>query len=441
MALQGLLDREHELQTLLSLVDGAAAGRGGLAVIEGVAGIGKTRLLAAAGELAEGRGLRPLMASGSELERDFPFGVVRQLLEPVLAGMDEPERSRAFDGAAAHARPLLSPDHIAKTDFGDPDYATLYGLYWFTAALSARQSLLVCVDDVHWADAPSVRFLSYLVRRAEGLPVLVCCALRAAEARSDVTLAPALPADATAEVIRPSSLTAEGIGDMVRAVLGDGSAPEFVETCLELTGGNPFYLRSLLVEAAAQGVQPQADDLARLRTLGAGGISRLVLSRLSALESGAPELAQALCTLGDGAALREASGLAGLDADTGAKAAAALERASITAGGERLRFVHPVVRTSIDQDMPSIVRAERHLQAARLLHGEGADIDRIAAQLMLAEPDADGWAVERLRAAAARALSRGAPKPQSPTCERRWRGSPKPSHAPKCSTSLHAPRC
>src|SRR6187551_2118382 len=83
-----LLERERELASLQDLLDATAGGEGRLAILEGPAGIGKTRLLAEARRRAADAGLRVLSARGGEFEREFPFGVVRQLFEPALVGAD-----------------------------------------------------------------------------------------------------------------------------------------------------------------------------------------------------------------------------------------------------------------------------------------------------------------------------------------------------------------
>ena len=85
-----LFDRENELRALESLARDAAGGSGGVAVVDGPAGIGKTALLRAIVRAAPALGLQALEARAAEQERGFPFGVVRQLLEPpVLAASAE----------------------------------------------------------------------------------------------------------------------------------------------------------------------------------------------------------------------------------------------------------------------------------------------------------------------------------------------------------------
>jgi DNA-binding CsgD family transcriptional regulator len=402
LSLNGLLDRERELKALCALVDSAAAGSGGLVLVEGPAGIGKTRLLAAGGELAAGRGLRVLTARGSELERDFPFGAVRQLLEPFLDTLGDAERERLFEGRAALALPLF-----AQVAAGDPDYATLYGLYWLLVAISQDAPLLICVDDVHWLDAPSLRFLGFLARRIDGMRLMLCGALRPAEPGTDRALLSEL--SLAAATIRPAPLTEAGAGALIGAALNTAPEPGFVRECLSTTGGNPYYLGALAHEAAARGLAPTDAAATGVRELGPEEVSRLLLRRLAALGPGAPELARALAVLGDGASLQEATLLAGIDRREAAAAADALARASIAEGTDRLGFVHPIVRTSIYRDVPTAELADLHRVAAGLLADHGADLDRVAAQLLVAgAPDA--WATNQLRAAARRAFERGAPE-------------------------------
>jgi predicted ATPase len=123
-------------------------------LIEGAAGIGKTRLLGEARQRAEAAGMRALAARGSELEREFAFGVVRQLFEPLLGR----ERRRALAGAAATAEAVFTAPGGADT--ADSSFAALHGLYWLAANLTEEGPLALVVDDLHWCDRASVRFLA-----------------------------------------------------------------------------------------------------------------------------------------------------------------------------------------------------------------------------------------------------------------------------------------
>src|SRR6478609_1850125 len=91
------------------MVAEAAAGAGRLAVVEAAAGLGKTRLLLAARERGRAAGMLVLAARATELERDFPFALARQLFEPALAALPASAREALFEGAAGAARSVVAP--------------------------------------------------------------------------------------------------------------------------------------------------------------------------------------------------------------------------------------------------------------------------------------------------------------------------------------------
>jgi predicted ATPase len=142
-----LLEREGELAVFERLFASARRGAGAAIVLEGPPGIGKSSLLAAARDAAAG--MRVLDARGGELERAFPFGIVRQLLEPVIVGARQDERTALLAGAAALAAPVLAV-HDDRGEGAEPAFSALHGLYWLTANLAATAPLLMVIDDVQW---------------------------------------------------------------------------------------------------------------------------------------------------------------------------------------------------------------------------------------------------------------------------------------------------
>src|ERR1700727_242644 len=184
-----LLERERERDQLAAVVEEARAGDGQVLIVDGSAGVGKPRLLEEARVLADAMGVMVLSARGGELERDFSFGIVRGLLEPVLARASPRERGGLLSGAARLAKPLFAGAPEQGVASPDAAHATLHGLYWLVANLSQKRPLLLAVDDVHWADDPSLRFLLHLARRLEGLSVAVLVAIRPGETRSQPELA------------------------------------------------------------------------------------------------------------------------------------------------------------------------------------------------------------------------------------------------------------
>ena len=152
-----LLERDRELEQLDRLVTDACAGRGRLVLVEGPPGIGKTSLLEAARDRARERDMTVLAARASELDRDFPFGVVRQLFEPLVAAAAAPRRATLLHGAAALAAPLLgggAPEPAAGKATGDPALRLFHALYWLTANLAARRPLLLARLLIYAAAKP-----------------------------------------------------------------------------------------------------------------------------------------------------------------------------------------------------------------------------------------------------------------------------------------------
>src|SRR5262249_35376222 len=167
-----LLEREREL----AAIDGLMA-EGGVLVVEGGAGIGKTALLEAAAARAAAAGRHVLRARGSELEGDFPFAVVRRLFERRPAGAAPAERRELLAGAAAVAAPVVGG--TPGPGAADASFAVLHGLYWLTVNLAERgPGLLLSIDDAHWADHSSRRWLAYLVPRIDSPAIAVVVAMR-----------------------------------------------------------------------------------------------------------------------------------------------------------------------------------------------------------------------------------------------------------------------
>src|SRR5918992_1810213 len=129
-----LLERDEDLAELEEIVGESARGHGELVVVEGPAGIGKTRLLEAVAAGCESAAYAVFGARGTELEREFAFGVVRQLFQPLAAGPGPSPRGGLFSGAAGLALPLLTgaTDEEAPAEAApaaDPTLPMLHGLY------------------------------------------------------------------------------------------------------------------------------------------------------------------------------------------------------------------------------------------------------------------------------------------------------------------------
>ena len=228
-----LLEREAELEQIGVALGRAVAGSGGLVVIEGAAGIGKSTLLAEAARRAGGMAV--LRARGAALEREFALGVVLQLLASRIEPLTDRERDRAFAGAAGLARPLFEdvPDRATGED---RLFARFHGLHWLCARLAEERPLALLVDDAHWADAHSLRFLAYLAARIDEIPACAILAVRTGEAAAAPDALAELIDHEPRVVVRPPPLSPAAIADLVRGRLGEDTADAVCLECARATG-------------------------------------------------------------------------------------------------------------------------------------------------------------------------------------------------------------
>lgn len=403
-----LLERERELRALDYAIAEAGDARGRVILVEGLAGLGKTSLLAAAGRSAADKGFLCLRARATELERDFAYGAVRQLLEAEVARASEAERDRLFAGAAALSSPLFASSAEQLTPPPDSGFAILHGLYWLLNNIAENQPVVLVVDDIHWADAESVRFFNYLAPRLDGLRLLIAASTRVGEAvPPDLARLVAAP---ETRVLRPRPLSTGATAIVCRRVLEAEVAPEFAAACRKATGGNPFFLEALLREVAERGLLPDAGSVGVVQRIGPAEVAEAVLLRVSQARASAASLVRAVAVLGDGARLADAARLAGLDEDEAAYIADLLAPTAIRRGrGGGLEFAHPIVREAVYAEIGAHERAEAHAEAAGILRQSGAPDERIAAQICESDPAGDHERVDLLRRVAADALRRGAP--------------------------------
>jgi DNA-binding CsgD family transcriptional regulator len=417
-----LLERERELATLHEGLERACAEEGTLLLLEGPAGVGKTELGRETRTAALRAGMTVVTATGSELEQSYAFGVVRQLLEPVItefAGGDG-----LFAGGAEPAARLFDSDERSPTS-GDGGFQALHSLYWLVVNLADRAPLLVLVDDCQWADTDSLRFLSYLAQRIEGLPIAMVLAGRPGEPDGlAASLWSQIASRPSAVLLQPRPLSSAAATTLARDRLGEGADETFCRACHEATGGNPLFLSELLRGIEAEGVVPSAAAAVDVQAVGPAAVSRFVLHRLTALGPAATELARVVAVVGDDCAIDLAAGAAGLPPDAARDAADDLIRADIFARGPRLGFVHPVVRAALYEDLLPGERRIRHAAAADFLAAAGAPAERVAGHLLLTTGSGDPGRIQILRLAATAAERRGAPRAAAARLRRALAESP-----------------
>jgi len=336
-----LLEREREVGEIEAALAEVGAGRGRAVAIEAGAGLGKTRLLQEARDAGAGAGLKVLAGRATELEQDFPFALVRQLLESEVAALPEDEREAVLEGASAARGALgLDPDQDQTHD----SFAVLHGLYWVTAALAERRPLLLAVDDGHSADAASLDYLGFLLPRLEELPVLIVLTGRPDEPDPSGGFR-RLMTDSVVRHLTLAPLSAEATNALLAQELGDEPAPQFATTCFEISGGNPFLLRELARTLVQRGIEPIPENANPVRELVPERVAHTVMMRIERLPTEAGRVARSIAVLGEGCDLCLMAELADVETSAAAGATDALRASAILDGGRTLRFIHPLVRT------------------------------------------------------------------------------------------------
>ena len=433
-----LVEREDELGRFDELLARVRAGSGVVVLVVGEPGVGKTRLVEEAAARGGELGIDVLRARGGEMEQQLAFGVVRQLFEARIAGEARATREELFEGAAELALPVFDLPGAERTAPGeDPPFAVLHGLHWLAANLAARRPIALLIDDAHWADRASRRWLDYLARRIEALPVLLLVATRMSESGAQDAGLDGLADLSFASVVRPRPLTAAGSAHLLRLRWPDAD-DAFCDACHEVTGGNPFLLGELCEGLALERLEPVERNARRVREFGPQSVSSAVVARLARLSPAAKSVAWAVAVLGAGAHLPAVARLTGLGESEVARAGDALTSAAILGEQRPLGFVHPIVRRAIYSAISPSDRALLHRRAARLLQELGGSAETIAGHLLSTDPEAASWTVPALRSAAARALERGAPDAAVAYLRRALAEPPAPSAQAAVLTALGA---
>ena len=399
-----LLNRSNEVAALEAALNRAAAGSGAVVLLEGAAGTGKSALVDRARRLAQEAQLEVLTARGGELERDYPFGVTRQLYEPLLTRAGDSERSRLLAGAAEPAAWALglgngrSASHAAG-------FAVLHALYWLTVSVATTAPTLLIVDDAHWADASSLRLIDYLARRLDDVPVCLIVALRPDEPGAPLDLLDGLRGAPNLTRLAIGPLGTEAVATIVRRYWADADAA-VCDACHRATGGNPLLVYELVRATGPSNGRPTPEDVLAVAVPSLGD---RVLRRAARVAEDAPRLTRAMAVLGDGARLTMAAQLASLPPAQAGEIAHRLRRIDVLATEDPFTFVHPLIRRSVYDAIPDAERQAAHRVAGALLERAGAPGETVASHLFVLPPSGDGSLVDTFVTTADAALDRAAP--------------------------------
>ncbi|MFD8625919.1 AAA family ATPase [Streptomyces hygroscopicus] len=404
-----LVGRAAELAVLTAHAEAARAGRSGLVILSGPAGIGKTSLLRAFLDSDACRKMTVLHGTCGEVVAGAGYGGVRALFGGLGLSAEGAQDSPLLRGSARRALPALDPRPAEEgPSTAATVYPVLHGLYWLAASLMAQGPLLLVLDDVHWCDERSLRWIDFLLRRADQLPLLVVLAQRTeAEPVAPTALADIL-AQPRSSVIRLDPLAGTDVAEMARQVFETPVEPSFAERATAVCGGNPLTVTRLLRELRAKGVSPDEDGIREIAEVGSCVVALSVRALFDAQPGWVRDVATAIAVLGEEDP-EHIGVLAGVPVARVAEAVDLLRGAEVMAP-DRADLAHDVVRSAVLEAAGEEPLAELRARAAQLLSDAGRPAEEVANQVLLVPGTPQPWMCWVLREAAAQAEHRGAPE-------------------------------
>jgi DNA-binding CsgD family transcriptional regulator len=367
-----LVDRDAEIRLLRRKMLDVQAGQPGVVTIAGQAGTGRTTLLREALVRARTMGLATALVRCSPSDSDVPFGVLSQLTTAcVTIGPGWLEHTAGLP--SADLIPLLCHDFLA---------------------MARRQPLLVAIDDVHWADAASRRWLSALFRRLHDVPLLIIRTFRGDPADTD-------SAGRVDHPLTLGPLTPDGVR---RLAVFYQSDPEFAAGVADVAGTNPAVLRAALDELVQAGLALTGEQLPTLALKAAGRTTEQVARLIRDLPTNALTLLRAMAVYGDNVPMDLIRSLVGTPAVPIQRLVRLLVAEGLVRPGERPHLAGLHVAEQALAAMPASDRADWYRKAAFLGYQAAIPDDEVSRLLMSALPVGEPWAVDVLASAAAQCL-------------------------------------
>jgi DNA-binding CsgD family transcriptional regulator len=389
VAVDWFVGRGAELARLRALVGGLRAGVGGVVLVEGEQGIGKSALLEAglAGAREPPGWCTVLWAAADELGQRFPLRLMAECLAG--AGGELGGRGRGPGGSGVVT--------LGGALGGDPVGGAAEEILAAVDRLCGRGPVVLVAEDLQWADEASVLVWHRLGRAAGQMPLLLAASSQSAPGREDLArLRRSVAARGAGLVLGLGPLPDDQVRELVGRVAG-GRPGRRLAGLAGRAGGNPLYARELadvLVREArvrvAGGVAEVAGDAALDRL--PGSLAGVIGARLGWLAGDVVGVLRWAAVLGQEFSVTDLEVVTGRSAGELMKVIDAAQAAGVVAdAGLRLGFRHGLIRQALYEGMPAAVRVALHAQAARALDAAGAAPEQVAVQLAAAGAPADEW--------------------------------------------------
>ena len=384
-----LIGREGELEALGACLQATLDGLGQVVLIEGEAGIGKTRLMEEAIELARRARSVVIQGTSEELEASRPFGALARALTTCEA--ISPSVSELVTAAAS------GRDPNAPT----AQYHVIDELLDHVEELAARAPIVVALDDLQWADPSTLLTVRSLLQRIGDLPVLVVIALRPLPRSRDVDRLIEVLLAANGRHLPLGHLGAEEIHRLVADAV-DAEPGASLRSQVHRAGGNPFYLHELLRTLTDEQAieirdgRAEVEDGAFPATLGS-----TILRHLRYLPADTLELLELAAVLGTTFTTIDLAAVTrqGVEQLVG-PLRHGIDAEVLHDRETDLAFRHDLVREALYRRLPRAARRELHLAVGRALAGIDAPSARVATHLAVGANPGDADAVDWLRRAA-----------------------------------------
>jgi predicted ATPase len=379
---QPLFGREAEEDQLRELVRAVAGGVGRAVLVEGEPGIGKTALVSAALSQAAGLGCRVLRGAADEFGGRFPL---RVLLDCFVT-----------DGVGDLAS-LTGGEwgNVVSGSF-DPVLAAMERLLEVVDKLCADSPVVLAVDDLQWADEPSLAVWGRLSKSVTQLPLLLVAACRPDPLRAELAeLRRALRAQ-DAVMLRLGPLSRQQTVALVAEQVGAPPGPELTRLAVR-AGGNPLYVRELVDVLARDGrLKVEPGVTAEVERGGEvpvpTSLRAAITDRIESMSKATQRVLQSAALLGAEFSVSDLSTVLGRPAPELADPLLEAYRAHVLVdAGARTMFRHPLIRQALYEAVPEGLRAALHRQAAQALAEAGVPVERVAEQLEAASGVMDGW--------------------------------------------------